>query len=166
MSGESGLLRAVERLKQVQLWIASFALVAMMLTTSVDVTLRYLINKPVRGAYDLVEAMLVIFVFNGLSSAFLSRGNIVIDVLDKTYGRFIKGLLIRFFDLVTVAVLVVMAWAMVKQGIQAFDYGDRKLELDIPVWYLWIAGLAGLAGVIICALGLFLKPNDGEGAHP
>ncbi len=159
MSGESGLLRAVQRLQKLQLWIASLALIAMMLTTSVDVTLRYLFNKPLGGAYDFVEAMLVVFVFNGMSSAFLRRGNIVIDVLDNVFGPRVKAVLIRFFDLVTVVVLCIMAWAMTRQGLQAFEYGDRKLELDIPVWYIWAAGLTGLAGVVICAFTLFLRPD-------
>ena len=45
-------------------------------------TLRYLFNNPIRGSYDLVEAMLVIFVFHGMSTAFLQRRNIVIDLID------------------------------------------------------------------------------------
>lgn len=167
MAARGGLARAVARLQQVQLWVASLALVAMMLTTCTDVGLRYLFNRPVRGAYDFVEAMLVVFVFNGLSSVFLSRGNIVIDVLDKTFGARMKTLLIRLFDLVSVVVLIVTGWAMMKQGLQAYDYGDRKLELDIPVWILWVASLAGLAGVVVCALAIALKPAiAGEEPHP
>ena len=36
-----------------------------------------------RGSYDIVEAMLLIFVFNGMSTAFLHRKNITIDIIDS-----------------------------------------------------------------------------------
>jgi TRAP-type C4-dicarboxylate transport system permease small subunit len=167
MPASGGLTRALMRLQQVQLWIASLALVAMMLTTCTDVTLRYLFNRPVGGAYDFVEAMLVIFVFNGLSAVFLSRGNIVIDVLDARFGPRVKGFLIRLFDLISVVMLITMGWAMVRQGLQAYDYGDRKLELDIPVWILWAAGLVGMAGTVLCAASLLLDPKAAaEEPHP
>ena len=45
--------------------------------------LRYVFNSPIRASYDLVEAMLLVFVFNGMSTAFLQRRNIVIDLIDS-----------------------------------------------------------------------------------
>lgn len=152
MGSRLTLSGAVKRLQTFQLWISGFSLMAMMLMTTMDVILRYLANRPIRGAYDFVQAMLVLFVFNGLSSAFLRRGHIVIDVLDGFFGPRIKKILVTLFDFVTVIALLGIAYAMYVQALQAFDYGDRMLELDIPVWYIWVVGLSGLAGVIICAV--------------
>ena len=73
----------LDRLRVVQLRLASVALVIMMLVTLVDVFMRYAFNNPIRGAYELVEAMMVVFVFNGMSTAFLQRRNIVIDLVDN-----------------------------------------------------------------------------------
>ena len=49
--------------------------------------MRYVFNSPIRGAYELVEAMMVVFVFNGMSTAFLQRRNIVIDLIDSIAHR-------------------------------------------------------------------------------
>ena len=35
---------------------------------------------------------------------------------------------------------------------QAYAYGDIKMELRLPIYVLWIAALASLAGTIFCAL--------------
>ena len=59
----------------------------MMVVTLADVFLRYVFNSPIRGAYELVEAMMVVFVFNGMSTAFLQRRNIVIDLIDTFAPR-------------------------------------------------------------------------------
>ena len=45
---------------------------------------------------------------------------------------------------------------MLSPAWQAFDYGDRKLELGLPVYVIWLFALAGMAGTIVCAVGALL----------
>jgi len=78
----------------------------------------------------------------------------VIDLVDTFAGRRITALLIRFSDLLSIVALAVLAWAMTGPAWQAYDYGDRKLELDMPIYYLWIVALIGIAGTLVCALGV------------
>jgi TRAP-type C4-dicarboxylate transport system permease small subunit len=150
------ILPLLDRLQKAQLRLAALALVLMMLLTVVDVFLRYAFNRPVRGSYDFVEAMLVVFVFHGMAACFFGRANIVIDVIDTFIGERLVAALIRLSDFLSVAALVVLAWAMTGPARQAFDYGDRKLELDLPVYLLWIVALAGIVGTILCALGVLV----------
>ena len=121
----------LERLRVAQLRLAAVALIVMMGVTLLDVTLRYLFNHPVRGSYDLVESMLVIFVFLGISTAFLQRRNIVIDLIDSFAHRAIVAVLIRVSDVLTIATLLLFTYAMVTPALQAFSYGDRKMELGL-----------------------------------
>jgi hypothetical protein len=41
---------------------------------------------------------------------------------------------------------------------QAYAYNDLRLELQIPVWYLWAMALLGMAGAILCAIGALVTP--------
>ena len=45
---------------------ASAILLAMMLLTFVDVVARYVFSRPVRGAFEVTELMLVVLIFAGL----------------------------------------------------------------------------------------------------
>jgi TRAP-type C4-dicarboxylate transport system permease small subunit len=142
----------IERLKRAQLRLAAVALLVMMMTTVADVFLRYTFNRPIRGSYDLVESTLVVFVFHGIAAVFCSRQNIVIDLVDSVLGRRAVGLLIRLSDVLSIAALAILVWAMMTPARQAFDYGDRKLELGLPLSVLWAFALSGMAGTILCAL--------------
>ena len=144
--------RLADRLQRAQMRLAAVALVIMMLVTVVDVFLRYLFNSPVHGSYEIVEAMLVVFVFHGLAAGFFRRANIVIDLIDHIVGPRLVMALVRLADVLSVVVLVVFAWAMIGQAIQAYEYGDHKLELGLPIYILWIAALAGMAGTILSAI--------------
>ena len=147
-----------DRLRVAQLRLASIALILMMLVTVADVTLRYLFNHPIRGAYEFVQVMLVIFVFHGMSTAFLQRRNIVIDLIDNVANRSIIVVLTRISDLLTIAVIALFAYAMITPALQSFSYGEMKLELQIPIWWMWAIALLGIAGAILCAIGALFAP--------
>jgi TRAP-type C4-dicarboxylate transport system permease small subunit len=148
--------RAVQRLQAAQLRLAAIALVTMMTGTVLDVFFRYAFNKPLRISYDLVESMLVIYVFHGISSVFLTRRNIVIDVIDSLISPRILRALAAFADIVSVMCLMLLIWGMVQPAMQAFQYGDRKLELGMPLYVLWAFALAGLIGTLVCAVAAFV----------
>src|SRR5262249_42003560 len=77
-------------------------LVILMMVTVADVFLRYLFNSPVRGSYDMVESMLLVFVFNAMAAGFFLRRNIVIDLIDSAVGARATALLIRIADVLSV----------------------------------------------------------------
>ena len=158
---------AIAILERAQLRLAMLALAVMMLTTVSDVVLRYVFGRPIKGAYDMVEVCLAIFVFNGIATVFYHRQNIVIDVIDHlARPAFVAGL-VRVSEAATVLLLAVMAWAMISPGVQAFDYGDRKLELGMPLFVVWIFAIAGLLGTALCALGALMRGSDPRaGGHP
>ena len=159
MNIRTSMLRFADGLQRLQLWIAAAALIVMMLLTVCDVTLRYLFNDPIRGSYDGVESLLVVFVFNAMAAAFFSRRHIVIDLLDGAFGERGTAILIRLADLLSVLCLGLLMWAMIQPATQAYEYGDIKLELQLPIYILWIVALAGLAGTFLCALATLLaKP--------
>ena len=153
------LLVIADRLQRVQLWLAALALVILMMITVADVTLRYLFNSPVRGSYDMVESMLLVFVFNGMAAGFFQRRHVVIDLIDAAVGRRGTIVLIRIADVLSVICLALLMWAMLQPAMQAYDYGDRKLELNLPIYVLWVVALAGLAGTLICAVIALWSPT-------
>ena len=124
-----------------QLRLAALALIVMMLVTVATCSCATLFNRPIRGSYDLVECMLVVFVFHGMAAGFLRRQNIVIDVFDAFLSRRMLAVLIRLADVLSIVCLLLLAWAMMTPALQAYDYGDRKIELDLPIYVLWIVAL-------------------------
>jgi TRAP-type C4-dicarboxylate transport system permease small subunit len=154
------LIGVADRLQRFQLWLAALAMIVLMLVTVCDVFLRYLFNSPIRGSYDAVESLLLVFVFNAMAAAFFGRRHVVIDLLDPALGVRGTAILIRIADLLAVLCLCLMMWAMLVPAQQAYDYGDVKLELQLPIYALWAVALAGLAGSLLCALAALLLPTS------
>ena len=164
MRARDRLLQLAGYLQRGQLWVAASALVVLMMVTVADVFLRYVFNRPIRGSYDMVDTMLLVFVFNGMAAAFFGRRNIVIDLLDSAVGSRMTTVLIRTADLLSVLCLALLIWAMLLPAVQAYHYGDVKMELRIPIYVLWIVALLSLAGTMLCALVVLVaKPARAGG---
>ena len=166
MRTKNQFLRLADRLQRVQLLVAASALIILMMVTVFDVFLRYVFRWPIRGSYDIVETMLLVFAFNGMAAAFYGRRNIVIDLFDILFGARAAAVMIRTADILSVICLGGMVWAMVLPMTQAYQYGDVKMELRLPIYVLWAVAIASLIGTIFCGLvTLAAKPATADSRH-
>ena len=62
---------------------ASAILLVMMLLTFVDVVARYLFNRPLRGAFEVTELMLLVLIFAGLPLVSFTDEHAVMDFVDR-----------------------------------------------------------------------------------
>ena len=67
------------------------------------------VQQPGARLYELVEAMLVIFVFHGMSTAFLHRKNITIDLIDSFVGPRLVAILVRVSDVLSIAAVLLFS---------------------------------------------------------
>ncbi len=152
MSPEPGPLPLWARLLvRVQTMLAVLAATVIVVFTVADVVLRYGFDHPITGAYDVVQAMLVVLVFHGIAPVFDSRANITIDLIDHLLGRRGQAALVRVSDVLQIAALGLLFWAMLAPALQAYDYDDRMLELGLKLWVVWAAALSGVAGSALVA---------------
>lgn len=134
------------------LWVASAALILMMLVVVGDVVMRAAFNHPVRGAYDAVSILLLVMVAFGFAPVLVNRGEIVIDLIDHAVGKRGVRVLAAIAAALTIGVIVFFGWASIDPAMNAWRYGDRSLELGIPQWVLWLVLLAGMIGILWAAV--------------
>ncbi|MBD8893388.1 TRAP transporter small permease [Roseibium litorale] len=152
----------LEALFELLFKLSMLALAAMMLVVVCDVTSRYLFNHPIRGAYDLVETLLPVTIFFGLPAVVAGRHDIVIDLIDAIMPHGLRRVLIGASSLLGLVMLCFVEWAMWGPAQQAYRYGDVKLELNMPVWILWIPAFLGIGATILAALKVLLDVIAGN----
>ena len=151
-----GLVAWMVRLASV---VAALALIVMMMTTVADVFMANVFKRPIIGAYDMVETTLVFAVFLGIPATFLRDGNIVVDVVDFFVSERTVRRLKRLALLLTLLFLVLLFWNMITPALDAYRFGDRKQELGLPLWVLW---LPLLSGVLLSALAVLMSIIGGS----
>jgi TRAP-type C4-dicarboxylate transport system permease small subunit len=153
----------VERLREVTAVVcgvvAAIFLVAMMMLTVADVTLRAAFNLPIRGIYEMIELLLTGTFFVALPAAFLRNDNIIVNVIDSYAPRWVPWLS-RFALILAIIVLALMAWQGWKAARDAIDFNDMTADLGVPRIWHWSALLVGVIGAGLAAVFMALRGND------
>jgi TRAP-type transport system small permease protein len=136
--------------------LAGVFVTAMVLLTVADVVLRAIVNRPIRGSYELIELFLTCSFFFALPATFLRDEHIVVDVIDGIAPAQVP-LLKRIAEVVAVGTLGVMAWQSWLVAADAVAFGDITSDLALPRILYWIPVLAGLVGSAIAALVMALR---------
>ncbi|HEX5816997.1 MAG TPA: TRAP transporter small permease [Methylomirabilota bacterium] len=129
---------------------ASAILFAMMLLTTVDVVARYVFNRPLRGAFEVTELLLVVLIFAGLPLVSFAGEHAVMDFVDRVLGRRAQGALERVVQAVSAALMFLLAWLVWGKADRVWAYRDATDVLRVvygPFVYFTAVMLA-VAGVI------------------
>ena len=129
---------------------ASAILLAMMFLTVVDVVARYIFSRPVRGAFEVTELMLLVLIFAGLPLVSFSDEHAVMDFIDRLFGRRGQDRLQRLVQLLNAAFMFLLTWLVWRKADRIWAYRDTTDVLRIvygPFVYFMALTLA-LAGLI------------------
>jgi TRAP-type C4-dicarboxylate transport system permease small subunit len=129
---------------------ASAILMAMMLLTVVDVVARYAFNRPLRGAFEITELMLVVLIFAGLPLVSFTDEHAVMDFIDRLLGGRGQRRLDRLVQAANSTFMFLLAWLVWRKANTIWAYRDATDVLRIvygPFVYFMAATL-GLAGLI------------------
>jgi TRAP-type C4-dicarboxylate transport system permease small subunit len=143
-------------------YLAAIFLAAMMLLTVADVALRAFFSLPIQGMLELVELGLACTIFIALPAVFLRDEHLVVDVVD----HLLKPAAVRVLDLVgaivSLGVLVVMAWQMGPLARTMHEFGDVTSDLSIPKLWYWIPVLFGIVASALATLVFIVRWRRGR----
>jgi TRAP-type C4-dicarboxylate transport system permease small subunit len=130
--------------------VASVILLAMMFLTVVDVVARYAFNRPLRGAFEVTELMLLVLIFAGLPLVSFSDEHATMDFIDRILGPRSQRWLEAVVQLINAAFMFLLTWLVWLKADRIWGYRDSTDVLRIvygPFVY-FMAVTLGLAGLI------------------
>lgn len=137
-------------------------LLAMMGLTVVDVAGRYLFARPVTGATELTEMMLVAVVFLGLPAVSLDRDHVAVDLVTDRLPPALQPWREIAVAILSAVVLAVIGWRIWIYAGQIASYGGATNSLRLPIAPLGYlcAVCCGLAAAFmpVAALRDFRRP--------
>ena len=122
----------------------------MMLLTFVDVVARYIFNRPVRGAFEITELMLLVLIFAGLPLVSFTDEHALMDFIDRMLPSRAQRALEGLVQGVCAAIMFLLAWQVWIKADRIWAYRDATDVLRIvygPFVYFMAVSI-GLAGLI------------------
>ena len=144
-------MKAWERRADAVLGIAaSILLSCLMLVTFVDVVARYLFNRPIRGAFDVTELLLLVLIFAGLPLVSHADEHVTMDFIDRMLPAPAVPVLIRAVHALVAAVFFFLTWQVIIKAGRISAYGDTTDVLRIAVgpFVYFMAAMIFLSGLV------------------
>jgi TRAP-type C4-dicarboxylate transport system permease small subunit len=135
------LKRMVNPLVRITNGVAAVILVAMMFLTAMDVLLRYIFNRPIGGAMELTEYMMVILVSLGLAYCAFVKGHVSVEVLTSRFTPKVQAILNCITYFLSFGFFSLITWQSIKYIRLMFESNLVSAVLHIPA-FPFIAMLA------------------------
>jgi TRAP-type C4-dicarboxylate transport system permease small subunit len=122
----------------------------MMVLTFADVVARYLINRPIRGAFEITELTLLVLIFAGLPLVSRADEHVTMDFIDRILPARARVAWIRFMHVVCAGIMFFLTWQVWIKATRISSYGDTTdvLLITIGPFVYFMALLIALTGLV------------------
>lgn len=156
---------AASQLRKLVDALVALALFLMMLITLLDVVGRYVVNRPFPGAAELVQYLMLGFIFLALPLVTLRREHISISLIDSVLGpraRRLQGSLVAACSALVAAVLSVRLW---QHGEMLATNRDVIGYLNLPLYpaAFFASALCAVTSIVVVVdIGLGVRGSRGQ----
>ncbi len=160
-------VKAVSIVAYAMSWMGVFAIVAMMLLTCADVTLRYF-GYPIRGAYDITRVLGSVVFSLPIAYSFIKGYQIAVDSIFNRAPRFLRMVADTMICLFSVFITAIISWRATHLGHDLYVRGRVTDTVPIPLWpfvYVMVISFAVYCLVIVAGHLSSLKkevPKSGQ----
>ncbi|MDA0275997.1 MAG: TRAP transporter small permease [Proteobacteria bacterium] len=129
---------------------SSVLLVSMMLLTFVDVVARYLLNRPIRGGFEVTELLLLVLIFAGLPLVSHADEHVTMDFIDRILPPAALRVLVRVVHALCAAVMFFLTWQVWIKAGRIASYGDTSdvLRITIAPFVYFMDAMIAVTGMI------------------
>jgi TRAP-type C4-dicarboxylate transport system permease small subunit len=121
-----------------------------MCITFVDVVARYLFNRPIRGAFEMTELILLVLIFAGLPLVSHADEHVTMDFIDRMLPPPAARAMVHLMHAVCAALMFFLTWQIWIKAGRITAYGDTTDTLRIPVgpFVYFMVAMIALTGLV------------------
>ena len=122
----------------------------MMVLTFFDVVGRYLLNRPIRGAFEITELGLLVLIFAGLPLVSHADEHVTMDFIDRILPERMVRVWIRAMHAICAAIMFFLAWQVWIKANRIASYSDTTdvLRITIGPFVYFMSLMIGLTGLV------------------
>jgi TRAP-type C4-dicarboxylate transport system permease small subunit len=145
----------IERIHRKMGWLSnnlthlgSIALFAMMMLTTVDVVGRYFFNKPVLGAFELTEFLVLILIFSFLAPSQAKKSHVAVDLVFEHLPKRLRDIVDILNHLLCLVFMSLIAYRGYVRAFEIKEFGEATSNLGIikyPFAFFVVFGCAALS---------------------
>jgi TRAP-type C4-dicarboxylate transport system permease small subunit len=146
-------MKWVRMLNTAALAVASFAILLMTLVGGSDVLSSIVFGRPIPGAYESTEALMVVIVFLAIGWLQTENGNIAIDIFPRRLGPRGRKVHAAACELLALAFFGLLAWQGWLLAVESLRINEQSAGLvRFPLWPSKFTLATGATLAVLCCI--------------
>jgi len=140
-------------------------ILGMMLLTVYDVGARYFFDRPLIGAYEFTEFLLVVLVASALSFTQVSKRHVSVELLVSKLPLGARKVIHGFGLFICLGIYILIAWQGIKGAQTQWRHSITSGAFSVPLWpfYLYLAlGCGALCLVFLADILNVLRGKEDD----
>ena len=139
-------------------------IMVMMFLTAFDVCGRYFLNRPIHGALELTEILMVMTVAAGFAYTQKKKGHISVELFVSRLPLKFQKVIHGFDHVICLGLYILITWQCVKGGLVQWRNSVTSGGIEIPLWpfYYFLALGSGILCLVFLADILKLFHVEGK----
>jgi TRAP-type C4-dicarboxylate transport system permease small subunit len=134
----------------------------MMLLVVIDVSLRYLFNRPIPGIPELVEFAMICVGFLGIAWCSVRNGHIAVDLVVNRFPGRVQAAFDIIAEIIGFIVFSVLSWQGFAQAVQMYRIDNVSRTLHVPTYPFY--AVLGIGCGVLCIVLLVKLLQSAEKA--
>lgn len=140
--------------------VASFLMIAMVVVTLVDVTLRYFFNMPIFGSTEMVSFGLLLSIFAGLALVAERNEHISVSLLEKLWNRISPTAYLTVRRVANIVGMLFVALLLYRQAETTLATGQTSVLLGWPYFPAVAATIVFVMVGVILAVAAIVRGDS------
>ncbi|MGH6760747.1 MAG: TRAP transporter small permease [Phyllobacterium sp.] len=142
---------------------AGLVLFGLMVLVSVAVFFRYMLNRPLMGADEIIQLGMIFVVMLAMPHTAMTDQNIRVDILDSFLGRRGRAFCDAFGRILGILVLSVLVSKSWDKMLDAREYREVTNMIELPLWTAHAAiGIGVALFILVMALQQYQAMTGGQ----
>lgn len=149
IKGAAMIGKILRWINKILLAVASTALAVMMFLMAADVAGRYIFNRPISGALEVIEYLMAVLVSFAIAYCAYQKAHVSVDLVMERFSRRVQRVMEILMALPAIFFLGLMSWQSVLYMVEKYESGMTSSVLLIPVWPFLIPLSIGTAVFVL-----------------
>jgi TRAP-type C4-dicarboxylate transport system permease small subunit len=143
---------AAKYISRILIAIGATILALMMFLTALDVGLRYVFNRPLPGAFELVEYMMAIIIPFSIAYCAEQRGHVAVELILARFPKPVQVVVEALVTFVGIVFAIIIAWQNFVYIGEVYDSHLTSAVLLIPAYPFVIPVALGIGAFALMLL--------------
>lgn len=136
-------MRIIDAIPRISGIVSMVTVLLLMILISADVGMRIAFNKPITGAIEIAELLMVVIVFFGLSWTTHNKMHINVDLFFARYPKRMQKIIIIFNHVIALILTAVLCWTTFEETKMVKLLGLSSAYIEVPKYPFYAIAAIG-----------------------